>query len=103
MQRAEARGQRLPYAAARAALWLLDDFPAHMEALLFPDSAFAKVGCEIPRHGSELGFGLGIGSGLRVRSVCLSARTAGKSPARKRLLAKPVRRLVIHVVYDFCF
>ena len=43
MQRAEARGQRLPYAAARAALWLLDEFPACVEALLFPGSAFAKV------------------------------------------------------------
>ena len=31
-------GRRIRYAAARASLWLLNDLPAHVEALLFPDN-----------------------------------------------------------------
>ena len=46
MQRAEADGgQVFKYAATRAALWLLDDFPARLEALLTPVAAAKQVSC----------------------------------------------------------
>ena len=45
------RGRRerrpLQYAAARAALWLLNDLPAHMETLLFPDNTRTPVGAAV--------------------------------------------------------
>ena len=52
MQRAEARGQHLRYAAARTALWFLDDAFAHLEALLFPGAAM--VGCHHVNMSSHL-------------------------------------------------
>ena len=36
-------GKPLQYAAARAALWLLNDLPALVESLLFPDNTHAPV------------------------------------------------------------
>ena len=42
-QRAQAAGHGLRYAAARTALWLLNDFPAHLEAFLFPDALSLQV------------------------------------------------------------
>jgi len=38
MKRGRRDGRQLQYAAARAALWLLNDLPAHLETLLFPDN-----------------------------------------------------------------
>ncbi len=57
MQRAEARGQRLRFAAARAAPLLLDDFPANLEASLFPGSASRRWAAE----SLDLGTGLSLG------------------------------------------
>ncbi len=38
MQRAQATGHGIRYAAARGALWLINDFPAHLESFLFPEA-----------------------------------------------------------------
>ena len=42
-QRAQAANYGLRYAAARMALWLLNDFPTHLEAFLFPDAVSLQV------------------------------------------------------------
>ena len=38
MKRGRREGRLLHYAAARTALWLLNDLPARLETLLFPDN-----------------------------------------------------------------
>ena len=38
MKRGRREGRPLQYAAARAALWLLNDLPSRLETLLFPDN-----------------------------------------------------------------
>ena len=43
VQRARRGGRSFQYAAARTALWLLNDFPAHLEAFMIPDALLAKV------------------------------------------------------------
>ena len=43
MKRSSRDGKPLQHAAARAALWLLNDLPAFVESILFPDSVSAPV------------------------------------------------------------
>ena len=43
MKRGRDDGRPLQYAAARVVLWLLDNFPAHVESLLFPNDVHMPV------------------------------------------------------------
>ena len=43
MKRSRRDGRRLQYIAGRAALWLFNDLPAHMEAMMFPDHVRKQV------------------------------------------------------------
>ena len=47
MKRGRRDGRPLQYAAARAALWLLNDLPARLETLLFPDNVRKPVSAEL--------------------------------------------------------
>ena len=54
MQTAQAGGHGLRYAGARAALWLLNDFAAHLEAFLFSDAISREVRARIRDDGGQL-------------------------------------------------
>ena len=43
MKSGRRNGKPLQFAAARAALWFLNDVPAHVEALLFPNNVRMPV------------------------------------------------------------
>jgi len=50
MKRGRRDGRPLQYAAARAALWLLNDLPAQLETVLFPDNVRRSVSLMLLSH-----------------------------------------------------